>query len=99
MPNKRQRPSAPIAPDRKWLFRLGALALVPLFAMLVLEGALRLAGYGYRTGFFEKIRVGEREFLVDNEKFSLRFFPPQLARWPGPLMMETSKPAGTYRIF
>jgi hypothetical protein len=31
---------------------------LPLLTLAVLEGALRLAGYGYATGFFEKIRVG-----------------------------------------
>jgi tetratricopeptide (TPR) repeat protein len=60
---------------------------------------LRVAGYGYPTGFFQKIRLGGREFLVNNETFSLRFFPPQLARWPGPIMMDATKPPDTYRIF
>jgi tetratricopeptide (TPR) repeat protein len=64
-----------------------------------LEGALRLVGYGHPTGFFQKIRDGGHEWLVNNETFSLRFFPPQLARWPGPIMMEASKPPDTYRIF
>jgi len=64
-----------------------------------LEAGLRLAGYGHATGFFEKIRVGEKEYLVNNENFSLRFFPPQLARSPGPVMMEAKKPANAYRIF
>ena len=72
---------------------------MPLLLLGGLEIILRLWGYGYPTGFFEKIRVGEKEFLVNNEDFSLRFFPPQLARWPGPIMMPARKPADTYRIF
>ena len=72
---------------------------MPLLLLGGLEIVLRLAGYGYSTGFFEKIRVGEKEFLVNNENFSLRFFPPQLTRWPGPIMMPARKPADTYRIF
>jgi len=95
----RNSPSVPISPGRRRLFRLGSLTLVPLVMALVLEGSLRLAGYGYPAGFFEKVRVGGREFIIDNEKFSLRFFPPRLARWPGPVMMEANKPAGVCRIF
>ena len=64
-----------------------------------LEAALRLAGYGYHTSFFDTVRIGHQEFLVDNENFSLRFFPPQLTRWPNPILMEAHKPANTYRIF
>ena len=84
---------------RKWLFRLTALVLVPLLIFGGLEAALRLAGYGYHTSFFEKIRVGRQEFLVNNENFSLRFFPPQLMRWPGPIRMDARKSTDTYRIF
>ena len=84
---------------RKWLFRFIALGVVPLVLLGGLEVGLRLFGYGYATGFFEQIRVGDKEYLVNNENFSLRFFPPQLARWSGPVMFESRKPAGSYRIF
>ena len=72
---------------------------MPLLALAVLEAALRLAGYGYPTGLFEKVRLQGRDYLLNNENFSLRFFPPELSRWPGPLMIEPVKPAGTCRIF
>ena len=91
--------AVPLTPARKRMFRLIALVILPLLLLGGFEAALRLAGYGYPTGFFEKIRVGRKDFLVNNENFSLRFFPPQLARWPGPVMMEAKKPADTYRIF
>jgi tetratricopeptide (TPR) repeat protein len=84
---------------RKWIFRLVALVVLPLLLLVALEIILRLAGYGYAPDFFQKIRVGEKDFLVSNESFSLRFFPPQLARRPSPFMMEAEKPAGTCRIF
>ena len=92
-------PVASLSPRRQWLFRLAALAIVPLLLLGGLELALRLAGYGYATGFFEHYRAGGKDFLVNNESFSLRFFPPQLARWPSPFMFEAQKPANTYRIF
>jgi tetratricopeptide (TPR) repeat protein len=76
-----------------------ALVLLPVLVLGGLEAGLRLAGYGHRTGFFQKITVGDRNYLVNNDDFSLRFFPPQLARWPGPAMFEAERPADTYRIF
>ena len=88
-----------LSPRRKWLFRLVALVFVPLMLLGGLELVLRLAGYGYSTGFFEKIHVGDQEYLINNESFSRRFFPPQLMRWPGPVMFEAVKRANAYRIF
>jgi tetratricopeptide (TPR) repeat protein len=76
-----------------------AVVLLPVMVLGGLEAGLRLAGYGHRTGFFQKITVADRDYLVNNEDFSLRFFPPQLARWPGPVMFEAQRPADTYRIF
>jgi tetratricopeptide (TPR) repeat protein len=76
-----------------------ALVLVPLMIFAVLEGALRLAGYGYATGFFEKIRVRDQDLLVNNDAFSLRFFPPELARSSRAITLPANKPAGTYRVF
>jgi tetratricopeptide (TPR) repeat protein len=90
---------APMSPRRRWLFRLAAFALVPLLLFGGLELVLRLAGCGYPASFFEKYRAGGKEYLVNNENFSLRFFPQQLARFPSPVMFESQKPAQTYRIF
>jgi tetratricopeptide (TPR) repeat protein len=87
------------AARRRWLFRLAAILLVPVLALAALEGALRLAGYGYDTAFFAKARVGGKEFLVNNDSFVLRFFPPEKVRRPRPIMMESDKAANDYRIF
>jgi len=95
----RVEPAAPLSAGRKWLFRFVALAVLPLMLLGGLEAGLRLAGYGYSTCFFEKIRVGEKDFWITNPDFSLRFFPPQLARWPEPTRLEVKKPANVYRIF
>jgi tetratricopeptide (TPR) repeat protein len=95
----RVEPAVPLSAGRKWLFRFIALAVLPLMLLGGLEAGLRLAGYGYATCFFEKIRVGEKDFWITNPDFSLRFFPPQLARWPEPTMLEAKKPANVYRIF
>jgi tetratricopeptide (TPR) repeat protein len=76
-----------------------ALTLIPLLVLAGLEAALRLAGYGYATGFFQRQQIGEKQFLVENPTFSLRFFPPALARWPTPIRMAAVKPPRTFRIF
>ncbi|HVM49560.1 MAG TPA: hypothetical protein VMU04_16140, partial [Candidatus Acidoferrum sp.] len=96
---KSRRTKRNLARGRQWLFRLIAAVLLPLLLLAGLEGALRLAGYGYTTGFFRHVRIAGRDFLVNNETFSLQYFPPQLARWPDPIMIEARKPADTYRIF
>jgi Flp pilus assembly protein TadD len=76
-----------------------AIFVLPLLVLGAMEMALRIAGYGFQTGIFKQMRIGDREFLVNNDDFSLRFFPPQAARFPGPIRMALPKPAGTYRIF
>jgi tetratricopeptide (TPR) repeat protein len=88
-----------LSPGRKWMFRFISLVILPLLLLVGLEIVLRLSGYGYSTSFFEKIRVGGKEFRVNNENFSLWFFPPQLVRFPSPIMFEAQKSANTYRIF
>ncbi len=76
-----------------------ALLLIPFLALALLEAALRLAGYGYSTNVLEKVRLDGRDYLLNNENFSLRFFPPELSRWPSPLKIEAAKPPDTCRIF
>jgi tetratricopeptide (TPR) repeat protein len=102
MKSKRSRSETALPPPvsrHKWLFRAAALLIVPLLMLAGLEAALRLGGCGYPTSLFEKVRLNGRDYLLNNEKFSLRFFPPDLSRWPEPLMIEAVKPANTYRIF
>ncbi len=84
---------------RKWFFRLVAMIFIPLIFLGGIEVVLRLAGYGYRTNVFKEIRIGGDKYLVNNDDFSLRFFPPQMGRFLGPFRMAVKKPAGTYRIF
>ncbi|MGA2748153.1 MAG: tetratricopeptide repeat protein [Verrucomicrobiota bacterium] len=81
------------------LFRLVAAVVFPLLFFAVVEGALRVGGYGYDPSFFKKARIGGDDYFVNNDDFVFRFFPPQLARLPGALRMEAEKPPGTCRIF
>jgi tetratricopeptide (TPR) repeat protein len=65
----------------------------------VVEIGLRLAGYGFDPALFKKMTIGGQQFYVNNDSFSLRFFPPQLARGLGAIRMPVHKSTNTYRIF
>ncbi len=67
--------------------------------MAVAEICLRLAGYGYNPDFFKRIPIDGKDFMVQNEEFSFRFFPKSMARSPGPLRFPVHKNPGTFRIF
>lgn len=103
-PNKSNRPPEagasrpPITAWRKWLFRLIALCL-PFVAAGLLEAGLRIGGYGYATALFKRAPSAGDEVLEANDQFCLRFFPPELARFPVPIRMKAQKPADTCRIF
>ena len=99
MAARSQSPPPVLSKGRKLLFGLVAVVVLPLVFLGLLKIGLRLAGYGYSTAFFKRIRVGNEEFLVDNDKFGLRFFPPELSRSPAPVRMSARKPPGTFRIF
>lgn len=75
------------------------LVLSPLLAFALVEGGLRLAGYGYPTAFLLESEVEGESVLTDNPKFGWRFFGPAIARVPCPTVLPAAKPAGTYRIF
>ena len=92
-------PDRQLSTGRKWVYRLATLTLVPLLVLGALEMCLRIGGYGYPTDFFKPLRIGTEDYLVENDKFGLRFFPPQLARSPAPVAMKAHKPPGTFRIF
>jgi tetratricopeptide (TPR) repeat protein len=99
-----QAPTAVRAPRglRKWLYRLAALTLVPAVFFLVLELALRVAGFGQSTAFFVDGAETERAAVwIDNPVFGRWVFPRSLESVPQPLpfALAKRKAAGTYRIF
>lgn len=90
-----QGESMPLSSGRLWLFRGLALALLPL-ALLLGEGAMRLAGMGYDTSFLVD---GPKEGVaVSHHRFAWTFFPPALARQPIPFEIAPKAP-GSRRIF
>lgn len=70
-----------------------------MLLLVFLEIALRVCGYGYSTAFFKKLKIGNEDYLVQNDDFALRFFRKEIARNPGVLRMKAEKPDGTIRIF
>lgn len=92
-------PRRSLSPGRKWLFRLIALSL-PFLALALVELGLRLADYGYDPAFFKIAHTATGEkFLINNDAFTRRFFPPELARWPGTFRLAAEKPAAVQRLF
>ncbi|MCF7732613.1 MAG: tetratricopeptide repeat protein [Akkermansiaceae bacterium] len=81
---------------RGWLLRLVLLVLAPTLFVAMLEGGLRLGGYGYPTGFF--LGSDAKGGFATNYRFGWRFFPRSLSRDPHPCVLG-AKPAGTLRIF
>lgn len=75
------------------------MTFVPLGLLVGLEILLRIVGYGYNPDFFLPLRIGNADFLVQNEDFSRRFFPGEVSRQPSALRMKAHKPPGTIRVF
>ena len=82
-----------------WVFRFIAMVVLPLALLTTLELGLRLAEYGYHSGFFVPATINGRKVLIENQKFGRRFFPAHLARTPYHSVLSQEKPAGSYRIF
>lgn len=102
---KQPTPAADTSPEvtlprwRRWLFRIALLLGLPVVLLGGLEAVLRLAGYGYPTSFFRPAVIEGRSCWVENDRFGLRFFPPELSRSPPPVVMRAAKPSGACRIF
>jgi tetratricopeptide (TPR) repeat protein len=92
-------PTTAVSRRRLWLMRLFAMIFVPLLVLGGIELGLRLAGYGYDTGFLSRIEINGHDFYVPNEKFGYRFFPPAIARTAPPFRFAAEKATNSYRIF
>jgi tetratricopeptide (TPR) repeat protein len=88
-----------ISRSRRWAFRLTAATLIPLFLLLVLEGALRLAGVGYPSEFFLRDTIRGRAVWIANPKFGWRFFPRRMARTPDETPIPATREPGVRRVF
>jgi tetratricopeptide (TPR) repeat protein len=81
----------------RWLARLIAAVIVPLFLFALVEGGLRLFGYGYSTKFF--VPTDDGKTLTTNPKFAWQYYSKGKATSPTPVLFPKEKAAGTARIF
>lgn len=85
---------------RLWSFRIISAVLVPLLLLVLIEAGLRIAGYGFATGFIRPCTVQGRSAFCDNPRFTEQFFPPGMAREvSNHFSIPAEKPPGTFRIF
>lgn len=75
-----------------------AVLVVPLLFLALLEGGLRLVGFGYNPHYWVSHPAAAPGTLVENQRFPWRFFPRTLARHPQPQVVTPRKPAGVYRV-
>ncbi|MFO1477217.1 MAG: tetratricopeptide repeat protein [Verrucomicrobiota bacterium] len=84
---------------RRWMLRLIVALAGPVVFLGLLEISLRIVGYGYPVDFFIRNPVAGSNGLVENRRFSRRYFPADLVRTPHSLAFVPIKPPRTLRIF
>jgi tetratricopeptide (TPR) repeat protein len=84
---------------RRWLRRLVVIVLTPVIAVGLLEGILRVSGYGHPGTFTLRRPVGETACYVPNPAFPWRFLPRQPAGGPTPFAYAVGKGEKTVRLF
>jgi len=75
------------------------MVLGPLLLLLLLEVGLRVAGVGHPMSFFLPMKVNGKDCLIENDRFGWRFFGPDMAREPFPIVIPKIKPPDTIRVF
>ncbi len=80
-----------------WLARLLLLIGAPVLFLLVLEGALRLAGFGRNPDFF--IPDAKPGLYRTNPRFTEAFFAASPGPKPQNFRIAQTKPVGTKRVF
>ncbi len=75
------------------------MVLGPALFFSILEIGLRVGGIGHPTSFFLPMKIEGKDCLIENERFGWRFFGPEMARAPFPVVMPKIKPPDTTRIF
>jgi len=82
---------------RRILRNAAIVTASPLLFLALLEGGLRLGGYGAPGEFW--VPVPGADAVQTNRFFGRRFFPAAVARTPDPIRLSDPKPDGVYRIF
>jgi tetratricopeptide (TPR) repeat protein len=87
-----------LSSGKLWCFRLLVAVGFPLILLGTIEFVLRLAGFGYPTGFLLRSERDGQPVLVQNNQFGWRFFGPAMARLPEPICLPAVKGPNTVRI-
>ncbi len=92
-------PTHPHSRKRLWVFGVSSALLSPLLLFLLVEMVLRLVGFGHPTSFLLPARIKDQEVFIQNDRFGWRFFGPDLARQPSPLIIPKLKAPNVIRVF
>lgn len=86
---------------RRIVYRIVLAVGFPMLLLVLVEGGLRLTGFGYRTTYFVPAESSARSGAAvrDNPRFLWSYFPPAMARSPQPVVLARKKPRDTIRIF
>jgi tetratricopeptide (TPR) repeat protein len=92
--------AAPLSFWKKLVLGLTVSAIVAGLFFGLLEGGLRLFGFGHGSHLFhrEKDAAGQA-WWRENRWVTAPYFPPELIRRPQSIRLADPKPAATYRIF
>ncbi len=77
------------------LLKLAIAVLAPLCFLALVEGTLRVVGFGFSSEVF----IEEKGTVRSNPTFTFRYFPWSMARPMLPVRFAEKKPEGTLRIF
>lgn len=88
----------PPAGGRVWLFRLILFLGAPLVFFLIVEGVLRVGGYGRDPAFFIRDEAAPGYYRT-NPRFTELFFPASFGLKPVNFRLPREKPAGSVRVF
>lgn len=83
---------------RTIVFSLGVVVLIPAMIFALVEGGLRMVGFGHPTGMYVPAGHLDGDYVRTHDQFTFRFFPRALARGVVPHIIPVAKPDGTYRI-
>src|SRR5579864_3885884 len=90
--------SSDLSKGKLWCFRLLLVIGVPVVLLGLLELVLRLAGFGYPTGFLLASQRDGKDVLVQNNQFGWRFFGAAMARTPAAICIPKAKGPNTIRV-
>ena len=81
---------------RLWTARIGLAAGVPLLLVCLVEGCLRVVGWGYPTSFC--ILSPDGSAYVENARFLFQFYSRKTNLRPNPFAVAARKPPNALRI-